>query len=375
MTERDDDIEFDFFDEGGATQETAVRERAPRRGPRGPVRPPSGITPLLRLVGLVAFAILLVVLLVFWVQSCRGASKKDKYQTYMADVADLSSDSAGLGTRLNSLLTTQIRQAELESRLSGLAQQQQQLVARAQQVDPPGRLRSEHGAVIEAFQFRVSGLRGLEDAFRRTATTKDAAAAAALLATQAQRLVTSDVVWDDRFKDPAVAVLQQEDVTGVAPPDSNFVKTADLATPAVLKPIWQRIHGARTGGASCSPRGTGIASLKALPAGTELSRDTETEVAANTNLAFQANVQDTGCAQEVQVRVTLTIQKAPAPIVRTLRIASINPGETKAVTFRDLGQPPFGNKTTVKLDVDPVRGETNKTNNSYEYPVFFTLGT
>ena len=34
---------------------------------------------------------------------------------------------------------------------------------------------------------------------------------------------------------------------------------------------------------------------------------------------------------------------------------------------------PFGEQTTVKVDVDPVPGETNTANNTAEYPVIFTL--
>ena len=51
-------------------------------------------------------------------------------------------------------------------------------------------------------QFRVSGLRGLEDAFRRTADFTSADEASELLAAQTQRLLTSDIIWDDLFKTP-----------------------------------------------------------------------------------------------------------------------------------------------------------------------------
>ena len=34
---------------------------------------------------------------------------------------------------------------------------------------------------------------------------------------------------------------------------------------------------------------------------------------------------------------------------------------------------PFGEQTTVKVDIDPVPGETNTGNNTAEFPVIFTL--
>src|SRR5919201_510196 len=210
----DTDFDFDFFEEP-STQETAVLERPTRRGPRRPMRPPPGLAPLLRLIGLIAFAILAVVVLVFIVQGCRDKSKTSQYSGYMNNVSQFARESESIGRELNNTLTTPgIKEADLETKLSGLAQREQQLVENAQGVDPPGRLVNEHQAAIEALQFRVSGLRGLEDAFRATAKAadKNAAAAGRLLAAQTQRFVASDVVWDDLFKDPSKAVLKQQGV-------------------------------------------------------------------------------------------------------------------------------------------------------------------
>ncbi len=67
MSERDSDIEFDFFEEPDTREGAAAEERPRRRGRRPPVRPPTGLTPLLRLIGLISFAILIVLLLVLWV--------------------------------------------------------------------------------------------------------------------------------------------------------------------------------------------------------------------------------------------------------------------------------------------------------------------
>jgi len=81
MTERDSDIEFDFFDEP-ETEEASQRVRTPRRpppgGPRRPVRPPQGLIPMLRLAGLIAFVILAAVLLVVGLRGCASSGKHAK---------------------------------------------------------------------------------------------------------------------------------------------------------------------------------------------------------------------------------------------------------------------------------------------------------
>jgi hypothetical protein len=385
MSQHDDDLDFEFFDDEPDTEEAAStqRRRMPLARPQqrppgggGPPRRSGGIAPLLRLVGLIAFAILIVVLLVFWIQSCQGSSKHSEFESYMTDVSQTASDSQSIGKEFARLLTTPgLKEDDLESRLNGLAQRQRQIVARAEDLAPPGQLRAEQRAAVEALQFRASGLSGLENAFRQTFDYQSGDEASALLALQAQRLLASDVVWDDLFKAPAKDVLQNEGITGVAVPDSTFLASPDLASSAALKPIWERIQGAAHGGSPTGLHGTGIQSTTAQPSGTELSQDTETTITVTPDLAFEVAVKDTGDSQEVEVQVNLTIQKTPTSIVKTETIPLINPGETKTVTFRDLGQPPFGQRTSVKVDVKPVPGESSTANNTAEYPVIFSLGT
>jgi hypothetical protein len=375
MTERDDDLDFEFFEEP-ATEEAVPARRMPRM-PRPPMRPPSrppgGITPLIRLVGLIAVAILVIVLLVFWVQSCRGSSKQSSYESYMNQVSEAASASDSIGKEFSQLLTSPgIDETELESGLNGLAQREQQIVSSAQGISPPGQLREEQRAVVEALQFRVSGLRGLQDAFRRTVDFKSADEAAEKLSEQTQRLLTSDVIWDDLFKQPAIEVLRSEGVTGVNVPDSTFLSAADLASSSAMKSIWERFQGVSDGGTVTGVHGMGLEFVKVLPSGDELSTDTETTITVRQDLAFEVGVKDTGDSDEVEVKVKLIIQRTPTPIEKTETIDLINTGETKSVVFRDLGSPPF-EKTTVQVTVQPVPGEENNLNNTAEYPVIFSL--
>jgi CARDB len=376
--QRDDDIEFDFFEEPEPAETLPPGRRAPRRrgtGPRRPVRPAAGFTPLLRLVGLVAFAILIVVLLVIWVQGCRDNAKKSSYRSYMEKVGTIASASAQDGKELTTVLTTTgLKVAEIESRLRGLADQERQNVASAEDLSPPGPLRPEHRDLIEALQFRVSGLNGMADTLRKRSGSKDVAGSAELLAAQAERLEASDVVWDDLFKDPSIAELQKQVITGVAVPDSTFVTTPDLATIRTLQPFLQRLQGASTGGTPSGLHGTNIESVKALPNGQQLVPGQTNTVVATTDLGFQVAIKDSGDSQEVGIKVTLTIQKSPQPIVKNQTIDLINAGETKTVEFHNLGQVPFAQKVKVKVDVSPVAGEKNKTNNSASYDVIFSLG-
>jgi hypothetical protein len=384
MSERNpDDIEFDFFDEPDEETVTqrrrAVRPRPPQtRGPRPPRGPiaPGGITPLLRLVGLIAFAILVVVLVIFWVQGCQSDAKVSAYKNYMADVTTIAQASQQVGRNLNDLLTTPgIKLTDLETKLDSFADQEKQDSTRANALNPPGHLRGPHQHAIEALELRISGLRGLATAFRKTAPSQDSDKAGLVLAEQALRLVASDVVWDDLFKTPAMQMLDQQGIHGVAVPDSNFVQNPDLASARTFSAIVKALKGATTGGTPGGLHGTGIVSVQALPGGTRLSTSTETTVTASTSLAFDVAVQNTGDNLERAIPVTLTIQKTGAPIVQKQTIDIINPGETKHVIFRNIDTTGvFGTPTHVKVDVGLVPGEANSKNNSFTYPVLFSLG-
>jgi hypothetical protein len=388
MSDRETDFEFDFFEEP-ETQEAPNRgERTLRRPlgggrgprvPRGPIRPRTGFTPLLRLLGLIAFAILIVVLLLLWVQSCQEDQKRDAYSDYLTGIAAVGRESERVGRELSDVLTTQgIKPAEVQKQLASLTQRQQIGLNDARRLDPPGPLRTSHEDAIEALSFRIDGLAGLAEAFRRTQGSKDAAAAGALLASQAERLVASDVVWDDLFKEPAVTVLRTEEISGVEVPDSNFVQTPDLASTRSMVPIWERINGSAasgsTGGTATGLHGTNIESVQVVPGDQTLSTSTENTVEASTDLAFAVAVANSGDHQEVKIEVTLTIQQSPTPIVKKQTIDIINPEETKTVVFRDFPSVDFGERRIMRIDVDPVPEERTTSNNSAEYPVIFSLG-
>jgi CARDB len=376
----DDDIQFDFFEDEAATAEAApgsrVRLRRPVR-PRRRVGRPRGVGPLLRLLLLVAFVVFLVVVFGLLIQSCASASKHDAYAHYMDDVGKLATQSSANGKSLSTVLTTPgLSVAQIETRLRGLSDQEQQNVTAAENLNPPGRLRDENQHLVEAFQLRVSGIDGLASTFQKTANSKDTTADSALLAAQAERLSASDVVWDDLFKALAVAQLQHDGVSGVNVPDSHFVASPDLMTAHSMALVLQRIRGAATGTPAPGLHGTNIGTVTAQPGGQVLSASSLTTVTATTDLAFTVVVENGGDSQEVQIPVTLTIDRPQAqggPIVRTQRIDVINPGESKTVSFGNLGQVPFASQTTVRVDVKAVPGETNTANNSYSYPVIFSL--
>jgi hypothetical protein len=386
VTVHDDDIlDFDFVDD--ETRELAPPSRpggrppggGPRGGGGGGQRPPRfhaphGITPLLRLAGLVALAILVVVLLAVWVQGCTGTDEQTAHAGYLADVGEVGKDSAKVGADLATLLTTPgLTQTELETKVGGYVQRQQLDVERARDLDPPGPLTPAHAHAVEALELRVSGLQGLLATFRATKSTDDQAAAGEQLASWGQRLEASDVIWKDLFQGTAQTTMADEGIEGLKAPASVFVQNSELYTARSMSSIWQRVHGASTGGTPSGLHGSALAYTKVLPQGTQLSTTTETKITTSVDTGFEVGVTNSGEFQEVGVKVKLTIPAQPTPIVKTGTVDVIDPGETKAVTFSDFPDFPYQENTTVQVSIEPVGGETKTDNNTAEYPVVFAI--
>lgn len=384
----DDNLDFDFFDDdvtsesaagsgGGRGDTGAEPSSGGGGGPRRPaLRAPHGLAPILRLVGFVAFAILVVVLLIVWGQGCASDGERSNYEDAMTELTAIGTSSAKIGSDLAELLTTPgLKQAELETKVGGLVDRQQQGLESAEALDVPGPLRPAVDHVSEALQLRVGGMQALLDTFVATKgdDTNEAAAAGEKLAAQARQLTASDVVWRILFQVPAQATLQDQGFGDLKAPASVFVETDELYSARSMTSIWLRVHGASTGGTPSGVHGTGLEKVLVQPGGVQLSPDTETTIKASTDLAFEVFVKNTGENQEVGIEVTLTIPKGTAPIVKKQSIALLDIGETKSVTFKDFPDPPFGEKSSVQVSVKPVQGETNTGNNSAEYPVIFSL--
>ncbi len=349
MSERErtdpDAIDFDFFDDA-PTEEAAREEAEPRRRRRlrGPA-PPTGGNPLVRRAALVVGAILLPVVLILWVNSCRADAKTAEYESYMSDVGEIGGESAEIGNRLNQLIfSAGVQVEDLQNELDGLRQAQTQTVRRAEALDPPGSLREQQESFVEALQYRESGLNGLATALTSITDAEGASdagggageAAGQALAEQANRLLASDVVYADSFQARAQQVMDDEGVTGVDVPDSDFVANAELSSPASWALIVERLTRPP---ARRRPARDDIAGVRVLPGGEELSRTEENTVQASDSLAFEVLVENSGESQEAQIKVTLTLQQSPEPIQREATIDAINPGDTKSVSSSSTRRP------------------------------------
>lgn len=122
--------------------------------------------------------------------------------------------------------------------------------------------------------------------------------------------------------------------------------------------------------------GNGIAYVKVIPSKQTLRRGATETIVIKPRLTFVVGVQNDGDFLEHNVKVTLVIhQLAPvSSITRTLTIPQIWNGATKEVDF--IGPFDIGTMISVvpiNVDVHPVTGEANLSNNSATYEVRFSF--
>ncbi|HET6696705.1 MAG TPA: CARDB domain-containing protein [Gaiellaceae bacterium] len=337
-----------------------------------PTRPPTppGGPQLYRLGVLIAGAIVLAVILILVVNSCRNNQKVSAYENYVESVSTIAAQSEELGKQLNTQLTTPgITLEALRGDVDGLRQQQEQILRRAQDLEPPGPLIEQQQALVETMQFRVNGLDGLATGLEQVAQTSNADESGQLLASQAQRLVASDVIYADAFQSPTETVLEEQGVSNVPVPASKFVQNPEFGSPTQWKQTVARLTQSPESGGL---HGNGIQAVRVQPGDQTLSPNEDNTIESSSDLQIEVLVQNSGDSQETQVEVTLTIQQDPQ-IQKKQVIDVINPGETKTVIFRNFGELSFATSTILKVAVDPVQGEQNTDNNTAQYPVIFTF--
>jgi len=361
---------------GGGGRSRSSGSGGSRKGSGGTMQ-----TPAARIAMAVVGAIVLIVVLVLIVRGCQRSQLEDSYSSYMGDVTTIATASGKQGDALQETLqnTSGATAPALQVQVRELASKAEGLVGQAEALSAPGSLTAPNQSLVTALQYRVTGLKALADSLPSVIDSQNRAFSSATLASAMQRFLASDVIYQDSFVGPSKRVLADEGITGVQVPDRQFFLSgvrADQASPTgagQLIPALQRTGTAddptSTTGAL---RGTGIASVQALPQGVELQAGTDTEIQASDKLEWQVTVENAGESVETNVVVRATFASDASPNdAQTVEkeIATIEPGEQQSVTLPGPKSPTFGEASVLKIEVVPVPGEEKTDNNRAEYPV------
>jgi hypothetical protein len=357
------------------------RGRPPRRGGGGGAVALQG--PRGRLLLGVVFAIILVVVIAFVVRDCQQSQLKDSYTGYLNDVAGIVTDSAEQGTRLRQVMANQRgdRPPELKRKIQTLAGEARALVNRAEDLDPPGALSGAQRSLVTVLEYRVTGLSFLAQNLTAWLQSNDQDFRALGLADGMQRFLASDVIYEDSFEGPAKVALEKDDIGGIqVPKGQSFLPNPALASPdgaKTLVPGLQRRGGQQASGdGSGNLKGTSLVSTEALPSEQRLAPASLTTVQASDQLKWRITIENGGDFTETGVVITATFSYPGTPNeadTKETSVATIDPGDTTSVEVPGPTNPVFGEQGTLRIDIEPVSGETNTDNNRAEYPVKITI--
>lgn len=251
---------FDLFGELDAFAEAKTTESATgsHRREQDAADPPVRARPLLRLVGLVVLVIVAVVLVV---ELFQGSDTGAADRRYLDQLSPVASDSQRAELDVARLLGDGTLSKGDLGPLDRALQQARTDLARAQALSPPFNLRAEHEHAVEAFALRVSGLEGLRTILGQASGSARTAASTALLAAEMGRLLTSDVVWNDLVRGPALEELKRQRVAGVTLPLASPGTTGALTSAQALATALQPQPGTTTGRPTGSTQTPGVLKL------------------------------------------------------------------------------------------------------------------
>jgi hypothetical protein len=375
------------------------RRRPPKRGgsrvpqmPKMPKMPKMGgggaasLPPLeYRRLGALGAGILVVILvLVLLARGCSGSSAKSDNEAYVSALTTtVLKPSDDVATRFHKMLDLpRASLAIMHKRLDGQLAAMRTVRAHAEALKPTKQLAPYESALLQASQYRLTGLECMSDRITTAWKLKTPLAAGQELYSCTGQLLASDYVYADSFATSADAALKQVGATGV--PTSQFMSppTWPAAQLSWVTPIGigQQLRALRPGPVH-GIHGTEMGSVLASPQNLTLQAGPENSVNGNKSLVFVVSVKNSGHYTEDDVAVRLTLKRVQgggAPIVMTQHIATVAAGQTATVSFRGLfastqTAPVYSKPYTLTVTSLKVPGEHNLSNNTVSYHVEFVI--
>jgi hypothetical protein len=353
--------------EAPPTRRAEPRRRAPRQ-PRGGGLPPLEYGRLAMLAAGIILVILVGWLLVRVFSGSSGPSATDKYFDQEGRIAVASEHGGKVLHRL--LFSPTLTTATLVAQLGAQVKAAENLEAQARELQPTRQLADVQPYLLQTLQYRTTGLSCLQENATAAVKAHPALAGGALMAGCMQRLLSSDVIYDDSYSTSASQALKNAGITHQVP-TSRFLRPGDtsLVTPRGFAVVVKRLHpGSVTG-----IHGTGIGTVTAN--GTTLTAPGPITVNYKQGLSFTIVVKNTGNSEEVGVPVLVSL-KFPnaAPVKKRTTVSSIPKGGSVRVTLpTSITHPQFTGEYHVHAMVGPVPGEKNLSNNSLNTTITLKL--
>jgi hypothetical protein len=322
-----------------------------------------------RLIAL-GIGVLVIILLLLAVKGCLNARKQRGFENYASDLSAIVVNSNQLSTEFFKRLTeppNNTDEQQLEAQISTDRGTAETLLKRLEDLSAPDELSDSQTELVEAFRLRADGLAGIaDDVPTALAASDERANAIDRIVDDMKGFLASDVLYA-RAAERVNSELTDQDVSTQIP-DSVFL-------PDPIDRWLDSNQVATTFNAFAQGTGTGIHGLGLLSTEidkTPLTAGAETTVPlGNDPPVIKISVENQGDSAETGVTVSYRLTGGAVPFEGTQSVDKLDAGGNTEVPLELDSAPEPNTPMTLVVNVLPVPGEVDSSNNTATYTVTF----
>lgn len=354
-----------------------MRPRRPAPASYGSAVDPQQL--LVRRLVAAGVGLLVIVLLVLGVNGCLDSRREQALKDYNRDVATIVQDANGNASAFFDTLTSgSSSSTDLQSQVNQLRVAAAAQTRRASKLDVPGDMRPAQRNLLLSLGLVQEAMGKVAEKLPSALSTDTATAEPAVssIAGEMQAFMAADVVYNRRTAALVKQVLDDKQIGGQTIQKSAYLQNLGWLQPSTVA---RRINADAARGAGDgqtsepAPGLHGHGLLSVAVGGTTLQpRPAANRLRAGSNVTFNVKFANQGDNAETDVRVRIRIRGGGSPISVQKTVDQTLPKAETTVAV-PLGQaPPLGSAVTITVEVRPVAGEKNTTNNSQDFSALFS---
>ncbi|CAN5249680.1 hypothetical protein BH20ACT16_BH20ACT16_01130 [soil metagenome] len=339
--------------------------------------PPSDPQQLMvRRVAAAAIGLLVIVLLVVGINGCLNSRQEQALKDYNREVSTVVREAdANADAVFETLSAGGQASTDVQSEVNQLRFRAQALTKRAEGIDVPGDMRPAHRNVLLSLSLLQEAMAKIAEKLPAALSTDSATAVPAVrsIAGEFQAFDAANVVYNRRGAGLIKQVLDENEIGGQIIQDSSFIQNYGWLQPSTVARRINSQAGRGAGDAGTTEPAPGLHGhgILGVSVGTLTLTPGANRIPVSSTVAFSVKVANQGDHPETDVRVRVRIRGAGEPI-SVQKVIDQTAAKTETTVSVPLGEsPPIGQAVTITVEVLPVPGEKNTTNNTVDFPALF----
>jgi hypothetical protein len=303
--------------------------------------------------------LLLLILIVLGIKGCLDARAQSELSDYADNVTEIVTETEQTSKDFFSNLESpgNLSVTEFTAKVSADASAMDNYASRVDGLGAPGDMKRAQSNLELAYQLRASAMTQIAEKMSTALGDAGSEKAVAGIARQMQKLLASDVVYEQVVRGEIDSVLASNGISGHDVPESSFLPDEKWLEASTVSSALGAISGNST--ETSGLHGLGLIGVSVN--GSELVEGGATTVAGDEGVEVEVTVQNQG--ESTENGVTVVVEFEGHSIQG--EIEEIAAGEEATATI-PLTPAPKG-EVVLEVEVEPVPGETFAENNEATY--------